>query len=81
MKTKEKQKIHPEEKFLGPPTFCPFFAIFEAKMDRKRARSEFFEMLGFRIDVLDDLAKEYFFFLPKCGENSNISVLGAFFPI
>ena len=67
--------------FRPPLHFALFSAIFEAKMDRKRVQSDFFGMLGFWIDVLDDLAKEYFFFLPKCGENSNISVLGAFFPI
>ena len=52
-------------------------------MDQKRVRYDFFGMLGFWIDVLDDLAKEYFFsskMWQKCGENSNISVLGAFFP-
>ena len=53
--------------------FALFLPLFRPKMDRKRARSGFFGIMGAWINVLDDVAKEWYFFFPKCGENSNFS--------
>ena len=60
-KPKRNKKSNQRKNFWAPLHFALFSAIFEAKMDWKRVQSDFFGMLGFWIDVLDDLAKEYFF--------------------
>ena len=49
------------------------FALFRPKMDQKRARSGLFGIIGAWINVLDDVDKEWFFSLPKCGGHSNFS--------
>ena len=41
--------------------FVLFLPFFRPKMDRKRARSGFFGIMGSWINVLDDVAKEWFF--------------------
>ena len=41
--------------------FALFLPFFRPKMDRKRARSGFFGIMGSWINVLDDVAKEWFF--------------------
>ena len=53
--------------------FALFLPLFRPKMDQKRARSGLFGIIGAWINVLDDVDKEWFFSLPKCGGNSNFS--------
>ena len=45
------------------------FALFWGKNGSKKGPINFFGILGFWTDVLDNLAKRIFFFLPKCGRN------------
>ena len=76
-----KSKIHCETNFFCHLKVNCFFAVFGPLLDQKWVNPQFFGAVGLCINVSNDSRRERNFFLQKCSQKQDFSVLGGLTPL